>query len=329
MAQKDTCERAQCGSNAICRENYQGIVCECQPGYFGNPYLSCRPECVLNSDCPATKTCINNKCEDPCRGACGVGALCEPVNHFPVCLCPSGTSGDPFVSCSPVRPDPPARPANPCDPSPCGPYSRCLVSPQGYAVCSCLPEYRGAPPMCKPECVISAECPQIHACSNQKCVDPCPGTCGLGAQCHVVNHNPICSCPSGQVGDPFTRCYTPLAVEEEKTPGNPCEPSPCGGNSICVVRQGRPVCSCLPNYIGSPPYCRPECTISQECPSDKACVKEKCKDPCIESCGTNAQCNVVNHTPHCSCLQGYQGDAFIGCSRIPERKFFLKVLFSM
>lgn len=104
MAEKDSCARAQCGSNAICRDRPQGVVCECQPGYFGNPYLSCRPECVLNSDCPATKTCINNKCEDPCRGACGVGSLCEPVNHFPVCLCPSGTSGDPFVSCSPVRP---------------------------------------------------------------------------------------------------------------------------------------------------------------------------------------------------------------------------------
>lgn len=105
-----------------------------------------------------------------------------------------------------------SKPANPCDPSPCGPYSRCLVSPQGFAVCSCLPNYQGAPPLCKPECIVSSDCQQTQACLNQKCVDPCPGTCGLGARCVVISHNPICSCPPGQDGDPFTKCYAPIGV---------------------------------------------------------------------------------------------------------------------
>jgi len=95
---------------------------------------------------------------------------------------------------------------NPCDPSPCGPYSRCLVSPQGFATCSCLPGYRGAPPVCAPECVVSSDCLQTLACVNQHCTDPCPGTCGIGARCAVINHNPICSCPPGDVGDPFVSC---------------------------------------------------------------------------------------------------------------------------
>ena len=104
-------------------------------------------------------------------------------------------------------------PGNPCDPSPCGPNSRCLITPQRAAACSCLPGYKGVPPVCKPECVVSSECPQTHACVNQKCVDPCPGTCGINSRCIVVNHNPICSCPAGYVGNPFTSCQLPPAGE--------------------------------------------------------------------------------------------------------------------
>lgn len=94
---------------------------------------------------------------------------------------------------------------NPCSPSPCGPNSQCREINQ-QPVCSCLPNYIGSPPTCRPECLASQECSLNRACVNQKCIDPCPGTCGIGAQCQVVNHNPICSCHVGQTGDPFTRC---------------------------------------------------------------------------------------------------------------------------
>lgn len=94
---------------------------------------------------------------------------------------------------------------DPCNPSPCGPNSICRVS-NGHAVCSCQPGLIGSPPSCKPECVVSAECALTLACLQNKCRDPCPGTCGLNAKCNVINHNPICSCPHGYVGDPFRHC---------------------------------------------------------------------------------------------------------------------------
>lgn len=96
-------------------------------------------------------------------------------------------------------------PQNPCEPSPCGPNSQCRT--QGYnAICSCLQGFIGTPPSCRPECVVSAECPVDKACIAQKCSDPCPGTCGLHARCNIINHNPICTCPPNFVGDPFVRC---------------------------------------------------------------------------------------------------------------------------
>ena len=99
---------------------------------------------------------------------------------------------------------------DPCNPSPCGPNSQCR-SVNGHAVCSCKTGYIGTPPSCKPECVVSADCPQDRACLTQKCRDPCPGVCGSNARCNVVNHNPICSCTPGHTGDPFVRC-----IKEER-----------------------------------------------------------------------------------------------------------------
>lgn len=76
----------------------------------------------------------------------------------------------------------------------------------GNPACSCLPDYIGAPPSCRPECVLSAECQSHMACISQRCRDPCPGSCGTNAGCHVVNHLPICTCNVGHTGDPFTQC---------------------------------------------------------------------------------------------------------------------------
>lgn len=70
----------------------------------------------------------------------------------------------------------------------------------------------GSPPSCRPECVLSSECPSHFACVNNKCRDPCPGSCGSDAQCHVTNHVPVCSCLAGYTGDPFLFC-TPIPGE--------------------------------------------------------------------------------------------------------------------
>lgn len=104
-----------------------------------------------------------------------------------------------------VEPPAPKPHENPCVPSPCGPNSQCRVIGE-TAVCSCLPNYSGRAPNCRPECTINSECPANLACINEKCGDPCPGACGLFAQCSVTNHRPICTCPLGYSGDPFSNC---------------------------------------------------------------------------------------------------------------------------
>ena len=101
------------------------------------------------------------------------------------------------------------RPIDPCRPSPCGVNAECSDR-GGAASCTCLPGLQGNPYVeCKPECSINPDCPTTLACVRNKCVDPCPGVCGVGATCSVLSHRPNCRCNPGLIGDPFAACYPP------------------------------------------------------------------------------------------------------------------------
>ena len=186
-------------------------------------------------------------------------------------------------------------------------------------VCSCSPGYYGAPPHCRPECVLSSDCPPHLACVVNKCQDPCVGRCGVGALCQVIRHVPICTCPTSHEGDPFTQCTRiPVTPPPPPVPTNPCQPSPCGPYSRCKALSDKAMCSCEPGYRGSPPSCRPECIVNDECSRQLACSKQKCINPCDGACGLNADCFVRNHLPVCKCPVGYEGDPFRQCNKKPE-----------
>lgn len=333
---QNPCNPSPCGPNSQCRQINGQAVCSCVPGFIGSP-PTCRPECIISSECSLTKACVNQKCVDPCPGSCGINAKCQVINHNPICSCSERFSGDPFIRCLPIRKqynsfnyiaptvsilaDVPTIPINPCDPSPCGPSSLCKVTGDSPS-CSCLPEFIGAPPNCRPECINNNECSNNLACISQKCRNPCEGVCGENAECRVVSHTPNCVCVSGYIGDPFTRCF----AEKKEVPVivTPCVPSPCGANAICREQNNAGSCSCIPDYTGNPyEGCRPECVLNSDCPSNKACVRNKCIDPCPGTCGINADCQVISHLPSCTCRTGNTGNPFVSCNPIPpaDRKF--------
>lgn len=127
----------------------------------------------------------------------------------------------------------------------------------------------------------------------------------------------MCVCSQGYYGDPFVQCNVQQIIEVV----NPCEPSPCGVNAECRTRNGAGSCICLPDYFGDPYQgCRPECSINSDCPSNKACVNSKCKDPCPGTCGPNSNCHVINHLPSCNCIAGHTGDPYQYCNILIERK---------
>lgn len=316
------CQPSPCGPNSVCRVTGESPSCSCLQEFVGSP-PNCRPECVNNGDCGNQLACINQKCKDPCPGSCGTNAECRVVSHTPNCVCLPGYGGDPFSSCNVQQVQIPVAKPTPCTPSPCG--SNALCREQNNAgSCSCLPEYIGNPyEGCRPECSLNSDCPQNLGCIQQKCKDPCPGTCGTNADCNVINHLPSCSCRPGYTGDPYRYCNNEPIQAAPIPIGNPCVPNPCGPNSQCREINQQAVCSCLPQFIGSPPGCRPECTGSSECLQNQACINQKCADPCPGTCGQGAVCEVRSHSPICSCRPGQIGDPFIRCINQPRKTLLL------
>jgi hypothetical protein len=324
VAEKDPCYPSPCKVGSTCRRSGSTAICECNPGLSGNPYVSgCHPECTVNSDCPLTQACQNQKCVDPCtRGQiCAYNAICKTRNHAPVCSCPENMVGDPFVACKPVEKK------DPCYPSPCGPNGICRVI-NGAASC----QY--------PECVSNEECPTNKACFNQRCGDPCYRACGENALCHVRNHKAVCSCPAGYMGSPFSQCSRvhdpipkPECTHDSECPNdkacynqrceNPCITSPnvCAQNAECRVSYHRPTCTCRSGFTGNAQFACYElgCRSDSECSPTQACVNRECTDPCrYTQCGRNAECKSdYNHKTRCHCFQGYRGNPLISCER-PE-----------
>ena len=165
----------------------------------------------------------------------------------------------------------------------CGTNAVCKArNHRGY--CQCPEHYRGNPYVScrRPECTSNPECPDTLKCENEKCVDPC--ACAANAKCERRNHQGICTCLPGFIGDPYhDGCY-------EREP---------------VVEESR-------------------CYTDGECPSKEACFDGECVNPClrVRPCATNAQCEVKNELPFrvmvCTCKPGYTGKGDERCDLIRE-----------
>lgn len=115
----------------------------------------------------------------------------------------------------------------------------------------------------------------------------------------------------------FFKQFNKLLSHSNLNQGQGCIGSPCGINANCHEALGRPVCSCPIGYSGNPlVHCRRSgCLDHTECASHQTCRNGNCVDPCVNTCGVNANCEVRNHVPVCSCPSKYRGDPFTHCIR--------------
>lgn len=300
IEQRNPCEPNPCGRGAYCDPN-RAPVCFCPEYTIGNPYKGCQAPSITPALCQP--------------GPCGINANCYVVNNQEKCYCEPGFIGDGYSGCR-------SQPVSPCHPNPCGPGASCTVSAQGYPQCQCPDGLLGDPSSpngCQQvECQTDDDCSDKQACTRYRCRDPCPGACGINANCRVEKHHPVCTCEHSYTGNPILRCFpipSPLPAND------PCWPSPCGINTQCRVMSGRAVCSCLPDFQGDPQLgCQPECVINSDCPLDQVCLDRHCRNPCAlgNLCGLNALCSCQYHTVLCSCPDQYMGNPFIQCT--PKRK---------
>lgn len=290
-----------CATNAECYGDNHRATCKCPSGYSGNPFFRCeRAECRVNTDCPNDRTCLENRCVNPCSNIanppCAQNAKCIAQNHAAACLCPENL-------------------------------------PEGNPVTYCLP---ATPIVGEPECRIDIDCPSKLACIKNTCVDPCRTLtpCSASAQCSVLDTTPvrtmICTCPDGWISNNNGECQPvvvpvpPGCVSDDDCSSkeacinrlcrNPCN---CGTNSACFVQNHRPICSCEEGFEGNPNIaCHTVgCRADSECDSGKACINGNCVNPCLinDPCGINAECYVYGNRGECRCLSGYRGNPYDRC----------------
>ena len=82
---------------------------------------------------------------------------------------------------------------------------------------------------------------------------------------------------------------------------------------------GNPLVACSPKGPPLPVESEDECQIDSDCPSGRACLEHKCRNPCFElnPCASSAICSVVDTVPFrtmiCSCREGWVPDTDRSC----------------
>ena len=291
---KPVCNPATCVSGAVCNGILHRAVCECPPGFRGNPNTGCKAiGCTNLNDCNPEQACINGFCSNPCSmpDACAKDQQCKPFNHTAVCDCPPGFSGSPDTACTRVDIN---------------------VGCRADTDCPSL------------EACINRECKD--PCGA---LQPCAPT----AVCEVKPTNPyrtmVCVCPPGTTGYAAVECRVPAVPEVEegcepikgqvKMPNGTCVCDPLrnlvmGPNGTCICDPTKGLVE-GPTGVCVSPVLLPECTTNSDCPDDKYCNSSVCINPCTERvCYPNSECRAANHQAVCVCVPGHTfKDDVSGC----------------
>jgi len=215
----DPCDPSPCGPGAICTVGPSGNpICRCEPGLIPNPdtITGCKPECIIDPDCPGRDyICQNQKCvlkPDPCDPSpCGPGTMCM-TNKLgnPICRCLAGLvpKPDTITGCGPecqIDPDCSAgyicqnqkciEAPDPCVTNPCG--TNAICTPKGFddRTCKCPPGHFGDPNVncIKGECQHDDDCTDQEACENYYCINPCKDMpCQKDYFCKAIRHIAAC-----------------------------------------------------------------------------------------------------------------------------------------
>lgn len=321
-----------CGINSLCTVNAHSAICKCPPNSRGNPKRECIiVECQNNNDCPDSKSCIDSKCLDPCSlsNSCGRNADCIVENHIGICSCLPGSTGNPLLGCVSVQY--------------CSHDNQCAAGTicNGGVCCAlctsnreCIGDQLCLQGVCQTTCHSNTTCPDFQFCRNNictqeircrsdndceinencvldsygrsECKNSCDGRtlCGRNAECTARQHNAICSCKEGFIGDAKTgcrriECETDAQCSNDKMcDENMCKIAclmghPCGQNALCSAENHKSVCYCQPGFSGDP--------------LTRCSAIDFCRDA---PCGPGAKCLNSKGSFQCSCSRGLVGDPY-------------------
>jgi hypothetical protein len=320
---RDSCEHEQpiCGRNALCRTHAHRAICDCRPGFVGDPLdlmVGCQPTptsattfnaCSRDSDCLAEAACsvqangVRN-CSLVCdRWRCALNARCIARDHIPSCECSPGYIGEkPLTEACQLAVYDLCKTDNDCeDDRHCRP-----IGTNGRL--DCVPVCDFPPKDCLNlgrHCIgrshrAHCECAPTHVLLQNRCE---PHLCDRDSHC---GHGRVCRLTNNGKRD----CV------------DPCLDITCGSSAICRLgNNNRPSCQCRQGYTGDAADERRGCVPLDDCVLDVHCAEnlacrlaadgiKRCVDPCSvadQPCGPSAVCKVADHVPQCECLANYFG----------------------
>lgn len=191
-----------CGRGAECTAIAHKAQCNCPAGTQGDARTACIiAVCHYNEDCAEDETCdrLNRVCRKVCsEDSCGDEALCTAKNHEPMCSCPPGTKGNPYVECEGKN--------------------QLLYSSifniflQILIFCKFIISFYFSGEQFKPDCTEDRQCSPNFACINARCQDPClvANMCSDEQICRVFPteyiRTIICECPKDSYTDENGNC---------------------------------------------------------------------------------------------------------------------------
>lgn len=197
-------DNLSCAVGERCADSMCAKVCytnnNCLPGEICNDQGTCTPGCSVDGDCPATQVCVNDKCK------CGNGFIASPFGCMDI---------------------------DECTQNPCHPTAKCENIPGSFR-CACPGQTVGNP-FAEPGCELAGQCKKNSDCGNSlaciqhKCTEPCAlADCGQNALCQSIEHNAVCLCPAGHLGDPLDKTIGCFRVEclnnEDCNQDKQCQP---------------------------------------------------------------------------------------------------------
>lgn len=141
--------------------------------------------------------------------------------------------------------------------------------------------------------------------------------CARDAKCLAQNHRANCVCPAGTQGNPLISCvrgvcqYNEDCLDDEacdrlnRVCRPVCDSDSCAPTARCIGQKHQPVCNCQSGTSGNPYVeCssyreQPQCTADAECPSQLACINQRCENPCAQSnvCSPQQTCSILDTLP--------------------------------
>lgn len=286
------CSPGPCGQGAVCQVTDLGEDCQCRPGTTGDPFTICQEPSSGQGQTTVTPGAGIPETTEPDTSSpdTSVNETLKPEISKPETSSPDSQGPQTLKPGTSITPTPPhtLRP-----PTPSPEMSRPQTTEPGRW-----------PPAQRPTPASSSSVSNVPGVGVSQL---CPGICGSGAQCSVIQDHPVCSCPPGTVGSPLVTCR---GVTASTVSTASCRPGSCAEGFLCREVRGVAVCGLRDRVTDDWEQYTAE--VENDWFGENNPVGVSSPACSLDACADGEQCRMIRGLHVCYVASaGFSGNAFI------------------